>query len=53
MAKRKKCMCLADLTTVRGHFAMIALAEIKADPSWERVVVQLAQLMIGDVVDPL
>lgn len=53
MAKRRACPCQADLDRVRCLFAVIALAEIKSDPSWERLTVQLSQLMIGDPLEPL
>ena len=53
MAKRKCAACSYDLVEVRGHFAMVALAELNADPSWERLVVGLASLFAEPPEVPL
>lgn len=56
MALKKKPHCAAcgyRDEELHGRFAMIALAELKADSYWERLVVGLATLFVAPPENPL
>lgn len=52
--KKAHCaVCGYEPDILNGHFAMIALAELRADSYWERLVVGLSSLFAGEPDNPL
>lgn len=45
--------CAIGPDEVRGHFAQLALVEIRVDPAWGRKVTRLAEMLPGEAETPL